>query len=492
MRIVLNGKINSLYVQSLCMLFFRGEKFPKDESDPKGEIRVTSFEKDNGIACSVVLSYNGNISEAYSFEELNTNESYERTSKAAVGRAVFDAGVKLTGYKPPWGLLTGIRPSVVAKELIEKYGNDSAIDILKQRYLLSEDKACLAVCVAENECIILDMFDDNTCSIYISIPFCPTRCSYCSFISYASKKLFQLIPQYVDRIVDEIKGTMEIINQLGLRLVTVYIGGGTPTTLTPEQLDRILSAVKDNHNGAHLIEFTLEGGRPDTITKDKLLTLKKFGVNRISVNPQTLNDSVLEKIGRNHTVNDFYCAYKLTKECKFDVINTDLIAGLDGDNFESFKETVDKIVELNPENVTVHSFSVKKSAQILQDNKEIYHNDGKFAMESVNYAYEALTKNGYIPYYMYRQKNTVSDLENVGYAKADAFGYYNVLMMGDGHTVFGVGAGATTKLVKKINGKTEILRIFSPKYPYEYLQDNQNNINKILEFLKGGAVREDD
>ena len=158
-----------------------------------------------------------------------------------------------------------------------------------------------------------------------------------------------------------------------------------------------------------------------------------------------------------------------------------------GVNYESFKETVDKIIELNPENVTVHSFSVKKSAQILKDNSDIYNSDGGYADASVNYAYQRLTGSGYIPYYMYRQKNTVSDLENVGYAKKGTFGAYNVLMMGDGHTVFGIGAGATTKLVKKTNGKTEILRIFSPKYPYEYLQDNQSNMQKIIDFLKGGS-----
>lgn len=492
MRVVLKGKINSLYVQSLCMMFFRGEKFPEKEENPKGEIVVETVDFDDGIHCMVTLSYCGRSVNTNAFEKFNDFEKYERISKTVVGRAVFEAGTKLTGYLPPWGHLTGIRPSLVAQELINTYGKEKAVNILIDKYLLSAKKAELAVLVAENENLVLKEYSANTCSVYISIPFCPTRCVYCSFVSYATKKLFQLIPEYIDRIVDEVKNTFNLIDKLKMTPVCVYIGGGTPTTLTDFQLERILSTVKECLNGRELAEFTLEGGRPDTITESKLEILKKYGVTRISVNPQTLNDDVLKNIGRNHTVEDFYSAFNNAKKVEFDVINTDLIAGLETDTYDSFKVTVDKIVELNPENVTVHSFSVKKSAQILHDNHEIYHNDGKSAIKSVNYAYEKLTESGYIPYYMYRQKNTVSDLENVGYAKKGTFGIYNVLMMGDGHTVFGIGAGSTTKLIKKSNGKNEILRIFSPKYPYEYLQDNQNFNEKIVDFLKGGSNDEND
>ena len=328
-------------------------------------------------------------------------------------------------------------------------------------------------------------YDESTCSMYISIPFCPTRCSYCSFISYATKKLFQLIPQYIERIIDEIKSTVSLIKVLGLKLKTIYIGGGTPTTLTSFQLEQILKTVCECTKGVQIDEFTVESGRPDTIDAEKLNVLKKYGVDRVSVNPQSLNDDVLLKIGRHHTVCDFFNSYELVRKHGFKMVNTDLIAGLDGDDFNSFKCTVDKIVELNPENVTVHTFSVKKSAQILRDDSAIYNKNGDLATLSVDYAYKTLINAGYLPYYMYRQKNTVSDLENVGYAKPDAFGIYNVLMMGDGHTVFGVGAGSTTKLVKNVDGKRKILRIFSPKYPYEYLQDNQNIDAVATDFFEG-------
>lgn len=485
MRLILNGNISRIYVQTLCMLFFRGEKFPEVEQNARGTLIVNAQDTEEGIKCECVLEYDNMKTEGKAFEPFNANDSYERTSKTAIGKAVYQAGVQLTKRVIPWGILTGIRPSKVTAQMLELYPENEVLALLQDKYLLSKHKAELSVRVAKNEAEILKSFDSKTCSMYISIPFCPTRCSYCSFISYATKKLFDLIPAYLDKLILQIKENFKIINELGLRLVTVYIGGGTPTILTEEQLERLLSVIKDGMS-SEVLEFTLEGGRPDTITEGKLDVLKKYGVNRISINPQSLNDEVLEKIGRKHTVADFFDSYKLVKNCKIPFINTDLIAGLDGDNLESFKYTVDKIIELKPHNVTVHSFSVKKSAQILKEDSDIYNKNEDYAELSVDYAYKKLLENGYEPYYMYRQKNTVSDLENVGYALKGTFGIYNVLMMSDEHTVFSAGAGATTKLVKKANGKYEILRIFSHKYPYEYLQDNQSIKNQVLEFFRKG------
>ena len=288
--------------------------------------------------------------------------------------------------------------------------------------------------------------DDTKCSIYISIPFCPSRCTYCSFVSFAGKKLFSLIPQYVKRLCEDIRDIFKLISEAGFTVSCIYIGGGTPTVLDCEQLECLLSTVSECTDVSGLEEYTLEGGRPDTITDEKLEIIKKYGVTRISVNPQTLNDAVLEKIGRRHTAAEFTDAYKKVKASGIKCVNTDLIAGLDGDCIESFKDTVDRIIELQPDNVTVHSFSVKNAAQIRSDDKGIYEKNGD-AMESVEYSISRLISCGYVPYYMYRQKNTVDNLENVGYAMPGTFGLYNVYMMSDGHTVFGVGAGSTTKLV---------------------------------------------
>ena len=483
MKLVLEGKVNQNYVQSLCMAFFRGEKFPQQEENPRGTVFVKINEKQNGIEATCVLDYNEKKTEVIEFVEFD-EFSFERTVKTAVGRAVYFAGKTITKKDIPWGILTGIRPSKVGAELLVNHSYDVALKILVDKYLLSPDKAKLTLEVAKNETAVLQKYGDGTCSLYVSIPFCPTRCAYCSFISYATKKLFDLIPSYLEMLKNDIKSKAELINKLGLKLVTIYVGGGTPTTLNCEQLNDLLNVIDKSFNVSTLDEYTVECGRPDTVTKEKLQLLKKYGVKRISVNPQTLNDYVLKLIGRNHTVDDFLCAYDLAKKEEIGIVNTDLIAGLDGDNLESFKNTVDDIILLNPDNVTVHSFSVKKSARALENNKEIYNKECDYATESVEYAYVKLLQNGYVPYYMYRQKNTVSDLENVGYAKTDTFGIYNVLMMSDLHTVFSAGAGATTKLVKNTSKKTDIYRIFSPKYPYEYLENYQSHDKEILDFFQ--------
>lgn len=483
MRLILNGKINKLYVQSLCMVFFRGEKFPENEQNPRGTIYVKTTESQNGIEAVCELNYDDKKACTSAFVEFEPCDSYDRTSKCAVGKAVYLAGKELTGREAPWGILTGIRPSKVASELLLRLSYENAHKVLVEKYLLAPNKASLTLDVAKNEAKIFNKYGEDTCSLYISIPFCPTRCDYCSFISYATKKLFDLIPSYLTRLYVDIYEKCRLIKELGLKLVTVYVGGGTPTTLNEEQLKELLTVVSNCVDISSLDEFTIECGRPDTITQKKLEIIKSFGVKRISVNPQTLNDKVLLSIGRRHTVKDFYDAYKLVENVGIDIVNTDLIAGLDGDSFESFKSTVDNIVRLNPNNVTVHSFSIKKSAKVLQGNASIFEYSSDFAVSSVDYAYNELVTNGYEPYYMYRQKNTVSDLENVGYAKKGTFGIYNVLMMSDNHTVFSSGAGATTKLVKNLSINKEILRIFSPKYPYEYLQDKQDSCKAILNFF---------
>ncbi len=483
MKLILDGKINKTYVQSLCMMFFHGEKFPENEENPRGVLAIKSTEKEDGIEVSCELIYDEKKSNGEAFVKFD-GSTYERTSKSAVGKAVYLAGKSLTQKDIPWGILTGIRPSKVGAELLSKYTYQEAFNILTERYLLSKDKAELTLQVAKNETSILDLYDQNTCSLYISIPFCPTRCTYCSFISYATKKLFSLIPDYLEKLKQDIKNKCDLINKLKLKLVTVYIGGGTPTTLNEKQLEDLLNTINKCINIDSLDEFTVECGRPDTVTNEKLVLLKKYGVTRISINPQTLNDEVLKCIGRNHTVDDFFNAFNMATDSNVGLINTDLIAGLEGDNFESFKNTVDKIISLNPDNITVHSFSVKKSARILENDKDIYNKNADYAVNSVNYAYNTLIKNGYFPYYMYRQKNTVSDLENVGYAKANTFGIYNVLMMSDSHTVFSAGAGATTKLVKKASDKQDIYRIFSPKYPYEYLEEIKNHNSEIINFFR--------
>lgn len=486
MKIILKGKINRTYVQSLCMMFFHGVKFPiSEENIDSLELYVETCEKEDGIYCKAVLkdAKKQEIKEA--FCRFSNNDSLEKTYKKVVGQAVFLVGCEFTQRTIDWGILTGIRPSKVAADLLEKYSSEEVIKVLENEYFLNKSKAELVTKIAKNEMNIVKSTDFSECSIYISIPFCPSRCTYCSFISYAGKKLFSLIPDYIEKLISDIINVSYIIKDNKLSVRSIYIGGGTPTILSEEQLEKLLITVNECFDVDNLEEFTLEGGRPDTITEEKLSIAKKYGITRISVNPQTLNDTVLQSIGRKHTVKEFFEAYEKVSKSGITHINTDLIAGLDNDSFESFKQTIDKIIELDPDNITVHSFCVKKSSQVLEDDKSVYSRENSYAKNSVDYANKALTLKGYIPYYMYRQKNTVENLENIGYAKADAMGVYNVFMMSDAHTVFGIGAGATTKLVKNNkNGEKNILRIFSPKYPYEYLRENQNIKERVNDFFE--------
>ena len=290
--------------------------------------------------------------------------------------------------------------------------------------------------------------------------------------------MLSLVDDYLLRLYVDIERTFEIIRARGLRVATVYIGGGTPTVLNEKQLAALLSHIRRFVDPETLFEFTLEAGRPDTITAEKLAVAKENGVSRVSVNPQTLEENVLRVIGRRHTVDDFFRAYELAEASGIRDINIDLIAGLPGDNFHGFSSTIDRILPLGATNLTVHTFTVKKAANILKEEENYYSITGGDVGKSVEYSQLRAKAFGYRPYYMYRQKNTVGNQENVGYAKEGHEGYYNVFMMEELHSIFAVGAGAVTKLVReKPDGKRDISRIFNPKYPYEYLRDAEKNMD---------------
>jgi len=317
------------------------------------------------------------------------------------------------------------------------------------------------------------------CSVYISIPFCPSRCTYCSFVSYTSKRLLGLIPQYLERLKEDIRSNFETIDRLGLRVRTVYIGGGTPTILNEAQIKELLSFIATMTDVTKLEEYTMEAGRPDTINEEKLRIAKEYGVTRVSVNPQSLCDEVLCGIGRNHSVEEFFRAFEDARRAQISTVNVDLIAGLPGDNFRRFSATMDQILQLNPENITVHTFCVKKSAEILRLNSDIYSIRGGDAGKCVDYSQIKTHQAGYIPYYMYRQKNTVGNYENVGFSLPEHEGLYNIYMMEEIHSIFAAGAGAVTKLVDYASADASarnIERLFHQKYPYEYLEEDRRAV----------------
>ncbi len=474
----IDGEINKYYVQTLLMVFFPGSTFGENEEKRDGvpEAWINVYPDDEGSYTSYVrIRLNDRVCEATETVSANEDISISTHASLAVGRAIFAAGKELLGHIPPWGILTGIRPAKMAGVLLaEGKGILRSKRILRDEYFLAPQKAALAVSVAATENKILKKMPKNACSVYISIPFCPSRCSYCSFVSYTNAKLLSLIEEYLDAILVDIDETFSVIRELGMQVLTVYIGGGTPTILTEKQLEKLFSKIKSNVDTSTLLEFTLEAGRPDTITREKLAVAKKYGVSRISVNPQTLNDDILKEIGRRHTVEDFYRAFKIAKESGIRDINVDLIAGLPGDDFKNFSETMDKIIELAPTNITVHTFCVKKAADVLKKNTDVYSLTGGDAGKSVFYSQLKTKFSGYKPYYMYRQKNTVGNLENVGFSIEGHEGLYNIFMMEETQPIFAIGAGAVTKLMRSTpqdRGGYRIERIFRPKYPYEFLRD---------------------
>lgn len=480
MILKVKGPIQPYYVQTLCLLFFPGATFGIEETpapdNPEAEVALSVGADVFRSTCR--LSFREKTVDAAG--EITREEypgaSDERLSKIAVGRAVFAAGKALLGYTPPWGILTGVRPSKVASELILGGGGiRRSKQILRDEYFVNPKKAAVAVSVASTEMKLTKKLDlKKTCSVYVSIPFCPSRCAYCSFVSNTSGKLLSLIGDYLKTLFVDITNVFATIRELGLSVSSVYIGGGTPTVLTPKELTALLRHISSLLLPGEAPEFTLEAGRPDTITAEKLEIARSCGVTRVSVNPQTLSDELLLAIGRRHTVADFFRAYEIAEKSGIRDINVDLIAGLPGDDFDTFSRTLDTVLQLAPTNITVHSFCVKRAADIRHRDGSVYARSDDSAAKSVDYSQLRTKFAGYRPYYMYRQKNTVGNLENVGYALEGHEGMYNVFMMEELHSIFAAGAGAVTKLVAR-NGIQDahptIERIFTPKYPYEYLRD---------------------
>ncbi len=382
-------------------------------------------------------------------------------------RLIYRALSEITGYTPPWGVLTGVRPSKLMLKLIAIYGEEGAKEYFENDLLVSGQKASLTQSVAKTETEIISLSRPDSFSLYISIPFCPSRCSYCSFVSHSitnsnAKKLFS---RYLECLALEIKETGKYAANNSLRLESIYFGGGTPGILEAEQLDMLQSAIEQSFDLSNLREYTVEMGRPDTVTGEKLEMLRRHNTGRISINPQTFKQKTLDIIGRKHTVEQAVEAYRLSRSFDFGCINMDLIAGLPGETADDFRMSLDRAVELSPENITVHSLALKRSSNLNQSGAQV--ESGKEAGKMLDYSYRTLSEAGYIPYYMYRQSKCVGNLENTGWCKPGTEGLYNVYMMEECHTVLAAGAGGVTKLCEP--GGTNIERIFNYKYPYEYI-----------------------
>lgn len=447
-------------LENLTRLFFPNEKITviRDFSEPQPPYIYT--EVSDKITISVNIGY---FNKSETAVKKLTDDDNELVSAQLLYKLLCD----FTGLTQPWGILTGVRPVKLLRRLAEESNEEQAVKKFENDFFVSNEKIALSRETEHNERKILELSKPESFSLYVGIPFCPSRCSYCSFVMASIERAEKLIEPYTKLLCEEIKRTAEIANKLGLRLETVYFGGGTPTTLSAEQLDTVLGTVNNSFDMSTCREFTVEAGRPDTIDIAKLFALKENKVDRISINPQTVNDEVLKTIGRKHTAQQFFDAFELARKCGFDNINTDLIAGLPTDTPESFKNSLDSIVRLNAECITVHTLCMKRASRLTTEGVTLDLQQARDAREMLAYTQNILGQNEYIPYYMYRQSRMVGNLENVGWSKRGFESLYNVYVMDETHTILACGSGGVTKL--KRNNPDYLERIFNFKYPYEYI-----------------------
>nr|WP_315034085.1 coproporphyrinogen dehydrogenase HemZ [uncultured Lachnoanaerobaculum sp.] len=387
-------------------------------------------------------------------------------TKNDLKRNIYINLLKLDNKELPWGTLTGIRPTKIVMEMLE---NDMSLEDIKKHlkevYLVSDKRIKLCTDTAKNEFNILKKFDyKNGYSLYIGIPFCPTRCLYCSFTSYSIAQWKKDTDTYVEALCKELLAVSKMYE--GKKLQTIYMGGGTPTSLEGYQLSKILNIVKTNFDLSNLLELTVEAGRPDSITREKLEALKDMGVDRISINPQTMQQKTLDLIGRHHSIEDIYESYKLARDVGFENINMDFIIGLNGETLEDVIDSFKKVRTFAPESVTIHSLALKRAARLNTENKrEIMDND--LILSMINTATDTCADLGLEPYYLYRQKNMAGNLENIGFSKPGKECLYNILIMEEKQTIIACGAGTSSKIVF---GDGRIERIENVKDPKLYIE----------------------
>ncbi len=480
MTLIFSGNDYKYELESVVKLFFPAQLFTLlyDERNTEGDLCF--MRKKTGKTKTYLYAFVriNDKTAKLSSSVMNNEENLDKKCELELARLLFLCLKKLTGITPGWGLITGVRPVKRVNRMLEEgYTKEQIMQELDTKYLVSKEKINLAFLTAKAQNVILKNLKNDTFSLYVSIPFCPSRCSYCSFVSQSIDRVKKIIPQYIENLCEEIKYTAKIASELNLKLDTVYFGGGTPTAITAQQLEALMKAVNSSFDLSHLREYTVEAGRADTINREKLEVIKNNKATRISINPQTLNDDVLKAIGRKHTAQQVIDSFNLAREIGFDNINMDLIAGLPSDTVRSFKATLDKVIDLNPENVTVHTLSIKRAADLNHGDREVLHNP---VPKMIEYSSKKLIENGYNPYYLYRQKNTLGNLENIGFSKKNSESLYNIYIMEEIQTILATGAGASTKLVSE----SGIERIYNYKHPLEY----NNHFELMLE--KKNAIRQ--
>ena len=470
MKLVFRGHDERYVVEQSLMNLFPGELPVYEPITPGDDSWAVISLEETGDLCRVAVSLcRGGKTTEQTYQEPLSGGDFQREGlrRHAVGACFFLAARAVTGVTPPWGMLTGVRPDKpVTWALEDGKSPEEARAYLEEHYFVTPSRAALALETGATAAKAARRLEKRDIDVYVGIPFCPTRCAYCSFVSQSVERSFALVPPYVDALCGEISAGGEMVRRAGLRVRTFYMGGGTPTTLTAEQMDRVLTAFETSFDRTACEEITVEAGRPDTITAEKLAVLARRGCSRVSVNPQTMQDAVLERMGRAHRADDILRAYALARESGIGCINMDLIAGLPGDSAEGFRASLEQVLDLGPENVTVHTLALKKGSRLMEEGGGLP--SGAAVADMLDFAWAALRGAGQRPYYLYRQKYMSGSFENVGWCRPGAESLYNICMMEELHTIVSLGGGGVTKLVDRATGYIE--RLANAKYPQEYIQ----------------------
>ena len=478
MKLYLKNHTERYPVEQLQLQLFAQEPSEFCTEPFTGDGTVSSLSRGKHfLTATAKVTYRGRT--GFASNRVRLEDADVRATRRILQRSYYLAAMQVLDAAPPWGALSGVRPTKLSTRCLSSGGSEKDAErLLRETYFVSPARAKLCVDASRHTIEAAKLLDPDDLSVYIGIPFCPTRCAYCSFVSQSIERFGEFLPAYLDALLREIAHTGKLLRDSGFHIRTLYIGGGTPTTLSSAQMAQLLEAIHTSFDLSRCLEFTVEGGRPDTLDEEKLRVIKAGGATRISINPQTMSDKVLAAVGRRHTARQTIEAFYQAVRAGFDDINMDLIAGLPGDTVEGFGHSLRQAIALQPENITVHTLTLKRASRIvIEDQKENDYADVAAMLEKCHLLAEA----GYRPYYLYRQKNTLQNLENVGWCKPGHEGYYNIYIMEEVQTILSAGAGGSTKLVA--DGGKRMQRIFNFKYPNEYIQ----RFAEVLERKKGVA-----
>ena len=469
-KLYLKGHTYQYAVEQMLLTLFPDERPEYPAGKPDGERLELSLHRAAHYTTAVCVLRRGSVFRGVARAEnarLTDALQRERIEQRLVKNAFYRAALASGVARPAWGALTGVRPGKLLAGLIKSgLGEEEARERFIADYDVTAARAALCLDTTRHTLAAERSLGAKDVCLYVGVPFCPTRCAYCSFVSQSVEKSMKLIAPFVDALEREIEAVGEQARRLGLRPVSLYFGGGTPTTLSPAQLERLCARLEKSFDLSALREFTVEAGRPDTITEEKLRVLRAHGVDRVSVNPQTMSDEVLEAIGRRHTAADIVTALESVRRVGGFAVNMDLIAGLPADSEEGFRDTLSRVLALAPENITVHTLSLKKGSRITTEGALLPGAEEVGRM--LDFASGALRAAQYEPYYLYRQKFMSGGFENVGWAKPGYVNLYNICIMEELCSILAMGGGGSTKLVRHDGGRN--LRFIAPKYPLEYIQ----------------------